>query len=475
MTLFFSRLRRVASVASLVLSISFAHQSASVAGVYDTYGSTDPVVLWNAYTLEATKSATTPLNSNVASRVAAIQSLAARDAAYASNGNNALYSGSVTIPAGPIDVRAAVAQASFASAYAQSSDANYRSKLDSRLAESLATIADGPAKTNGIGLGQQIATNLLNKRANDQSTLPYTYTDAVTPPPGTWVRTNPAANAANPTWGQVTPFLLTSVDQFPVGSPPALTSDAYAAAFNEVKQLGSATSATRTAAQTDIAQFWRQDAELPPNQVARQISTAKNLTTLENADLFARLNVALADARIAVWKVKYDELFWRPIQAIRRADEDGNAATAKDENWTSLLPAPNHPSYASGHSVTGAAGFEFLTQYFGTDNVTQLGLSKVVIDTTTAGWTDSTKPGNTFYEFTSFSDAADANGLSRIYGGIHYSFDNEVALALGRQIGDYVASAPIPEPSCMGWLGAALAASAVRRRFAQQRHGRFIA
>lgn len=418
-----------------------------MAGVFETYGSSDPVVIWNSYTLEAAKGASTPLNSNLATRVSAIQSLAVRDAVYAQLGSNALYGGPVQVPAGAVDVRAAVAQASYTTAYAQSSDAAYRAILDSRLNTYLSSISDGQAKTNGLTLGQSVAANLLARRANDNSSQPYTYVDNPAPGPGTWVRTNTSANAVNPHWGTVTPFVLTSVSQFATPVPPALTSPEYAAALNEVKAIGSTSSATRTAHQTDVAQFWKQDAELPPNQVAREISTAKGLSTQQNADLFARLNTALADARIAVWKVKYDDLFWRPVQAIRRADEDSNPSTVQDPNWTSLLPAPNHPSYASGHSVTGAAGFTILADYFQTDDVTTLGLTDFSINTTTAGWVDSDQPANSFYKFTRFSDAAKDNGLSRIYGGIHFSFDDQAAQALGQQIGNYIATAPIPEPS----------------------------
>jgi MYXO-CTERM domain-containing protein len=215
-----------------------------------------------------------------------------------------------------------------------------------------------------------------------------------------------------------------------VAVPPALTDAAYTAAYNEVKTLGAFSGGARSAEQTDIANFWRQETQVPFNAIARGVAAQKGLGIEENARLFALLNIALADARIAIWDVKYLRGFWRPITAIRLGERDGNAATSGDAAWRPLLETPAHPSYVSGHSGTGAAGAAVLAALFG--------------DKTSFSVASDTLLGKV-RTFDSFSAAALENAESRIYGGIHFRFDNEQGLALGKAIGEYVvANALLP-------------------------------
>jgi hypothetical protein len=254
---------------------------------------------------------------------------------------------------------------------------------------------------------------------------------------------------------------MTSGSQFrdPNG-PPALDSAEYTANFLEVKEIGSATSATRNADQSAIARFWASSAgtSTPPGhwmRIAQTVADAQDNTLEENARLFALLTMGMADASVASWDNKYTYNDWRPITAIRAAATDGNPATEADASWNSFLTTPNHPSYTSNHSsVSGAAG-AILAEFFGTDNITFTTSSEGVI-----------LPDRTF---TSFSQASTEAADSRLYGGIHWRYDNEDGLVGGRAVGHYVYDTQlqsIPEPSSIALLAvAAIGLLAVARRW----------
>jgi hypothetical protein len=382
---------------------------------------TDAVLAWNTIALQSIqRDATDP---PVATRILAIQSLAVYDTLAAIEGTPAfIVQRSVS---GPVSADAAVAEAAYRVLY-QLYPAQ-RSLLDAALAASLAGIADGAAKDNGVALGRSIADAVLASRAND-GYLSYTTEDGSTVL-GKWRPTGPMYLVAdNPQWGGVTPFVLTAGDEFRAPPPPSLDSAEYASAINEVQSLGSATSATRTADQTQQALFWADGggSYTPPghwNQIATTVAQAQGNSLSANARLFAQLNVALADAAIACWDTKYTYDAWRPETAIQLADQDGNAATTVDANWRPLLLTPPHPTYVSGHSTFSAAAAGILAATFG--------------DNTAFSTTSATLPGVT-RSFTSFSQAADEAGLSRIYGGIHTSLDNEAGKAIGAKVADAV-------------------------------------
>lgn len=301
--------------------------------------------------------------------------------------------------------------------------------LDAKLTASLATIPDGKAEDDGVALGRSVADQILALRQNDGSGV-------VLPPylggtgPGQW-RPTPPANApgAVPQWGDVTPFAMTSNDQFRPAAPPTLDSAAYTAAFNEVKELGSATSATRTADQTDIARYWANGAgtaTMPGhmNLLAQTIAGQRGNTLEENARLLAALNVAMADAVISCWDTKYEFSYWRPITGIREAAGDGNPDTAADAAWTPLLGTPNFPAYTSGHSTVSGAATAVLADFFGTDNVSFT--------------LPSQSPAFAARSYTSLSQMASESAASRLYGGIHWTFDNNVGLTAGTAVGEFV-------------------------------------
>ncbi|MDG0865163.1 choice-of-anchor D domain-containing protein, partial [Pelomonas aquatica] len=382
---------------------------------------TDPVLEWTNIALKAIQSDAT--DPPVATRVLALQSISVYDTLAAIQGTPAfLVQRSVS---GNVDAYAAVEQAAYRVLY-QLYPAQ-RAGLDAGLAADLAKITDGAAKTAGIALGDGIARAVIALRAND-GYLTLVNIDGSSAL-GAWRPTGPGfAVAQDPQWGAVTPFALTSGSEFRAPAPPALTSPEYAAAINQVQSLGRATNSTRTADQTQQALFWADGggSYTPPGHwdaIATQIAAAKGNSLSANARLMAQLNVALADAAIAAWDTKYTYDFWRPVTAIQNADLDNNAATTVDPNWTSFLITPPHPSYVSGHSTFSAAAAGILAATFG--------------DNTAFSTTSPTLPGVT-RSFASFSQAADEAGMSRIYGGIHTSLDNNAGKLIGAEVAQAV-------------------------------------
>lgn len=311
--------------------------------------------------------------------------------------------------------------------------------FDAALSASLADIPEGEAKVMGIQTGRNAALGILELRSSDGSKTQVQHING--DQPGEWVPTAPAyAAAVLPQWPNVKPWTLTAPDQFRPKAPPSLTSSVYAKALNEVQSIGSATSTTRTADQTAIARFWAGSpgTATPPgqwNMIAQGVAEQSNLGLLETAHLYAVLDMALADAAIVCWDAKYEYELWRPITAIRNADQDDNSATTADPGWTPLLTTPAFPSYTSGHSTFSMTAATTMARLLGTDNISFTVASEV--------------PGVADRKFSSFSAAAEEAGLSRIYGGIHYSFDNTEGQRAGRRLGEYVVDTTLPMKSAI--------------------------
>jgi hypothetical protein len=305
------------------------------------------------------------------------------------------------------------------------------SQVDAAYQSALAVIPDGGAKSNGIMVGQVAARAILTRRSTDRATTPVAYTPGTRP--GDWQPTpNPvpadppgAADqlpALLPGWGQVTPFVLRRNIQFDPGDPPSLTGPRYAREYEEVKSVGHRNSTTRTAEQTSIARFWYEASPAGWSRIARTVAELRGLDSVDTARLLALLNVAMADGYIAGFQSKYTVNFWRPVTAIRAGDTDGNDRTLADPAWSSFLNTPPVPDYTSTHSVLGGAAAEVLRRFFRSDNVAF---------TTTSG---APFAGTTRF-YSSFSKAADENGASRIYAGIHFRSAVEDGIAHGRRIG----------------------------------------
>lgn len=301
--------------------------------------------------------------------------------------------------------------------------------FDAALLASLAEIPDGPGESKGVALGRSVAQHILALRRHDGADRVVSYTTGTAP--GDWQPTPSAfrQDPLLPQWPFVTPFTMSSGAQFRPAGPAALGSVAYTNAFDEVKAIGELTSLTRTPDQTQIAFFWADGpgTATPPghwNEIAQDVSIQQGNTLAENARLFALLNLAVADAGIVSWDAKYEFNFWRPVTAIRAADSDGNPDTDADPDWTPLINTPPFPAYTSGHSTFSSAASAVLAALFG-DRVSFT--------------TGSEHPLAGPRSFTSFSAAAQEAGLSRIFGGIHWSFDNSDGLATGAALGQFVA------------------------------------
>jgi len=324
--------------------------------------------------------------------------------------------------------------------------------FDAALAASLALVPNGAAKSNGIATGQTIAAAVLSARANDGSSAVVPYTPSGLP--GRWAPTpgGPPTPVATQ-WPYVTPWLLQSGDQVRAGPPPALDSAAYTAAFLEVKEIGSATSFTRTADQTASAQYWNLASGAGPwIQAGILAAQADGASTLRNAQAIARLTVGIADTTIALFDTKYTYDYWRPITGIRGADGDGNPLTDQDVNWSPLIATPPHPSYISAHSAFAGVASSILEDAYGN----QFGFCLT--------WAANNRCWN------NFSDAAEDATNSRLWGGIHWRFDNEGGLQLGQQVGRYVLDqktfGAVPEPASWALMigGFGLVGAALRRR-----------
>jgi hypothetical protein len=297
--------------------------------------------------------------------------------------------------------------------------------LDAKYAASLSTTPDGPAKTNGIAVGQQTAAGILALRFNDGRDATVAYSPGSGP--GVWVPTPPGfLAAAAPEAAHVQPFALNTPSQFRSEPPPLLTSDTWARDYNEVKRLGVASGSTRTPEQTDIGRFWADQPILQWNRAWRNISIMQGLSLEENARFFAMLATATADAIIACWDSKFTYNFWRPVTAIRAGDTDGNAQTEPDVNWIAQVVTPNHPEYPAAHGCFSGSSTQTLKFFFGTDNLS------FTIDSTVAGLT---KP---IRSYDSFSQALDEVRDARVYGGMHYRNSAQKGAILGQQVSRFV-------------------------------------
>jgi membrane-associated phospholipid phosphatase len=380
-----------------------------------------PVVEWNQVLLSIVSTPGAQPANIQPTRNFAILHAAIYDAVNAIDRTHEPYLVDVRAPRGASETAAADAAAHTALVGLYPAQ---QSTLDADYTAELAKVADGPAKDKGIELGVQVATDLLAIRAGDGSNVP--------PPPfvpgnapGDFRPTPP--NFPTPVftnWSAVQPFVLDRAGQFRPPAPVPLTSDAYADAINEVQAVGSATSTTRTAEQTQIGTFWNPPIQNFWNQIAQTVALAHGADLATTARLFAALNLSLADSAIAFYDGKYAYRVWRPVTAIRLADTDDNPDTIADPSWLPLAgTTPADPSYPGAHSTISAAAADVLARFFG--------------DRQSFAVTSPALPGVT-RSFTSFSSAAEEAGVSRIYAGVHTRLDHVAGVTLGRDVADFV-------------------------------------
>jgi len=300
------------------------------------------------------------------------------------------------------------------------------SALDAALAASLA--AHGlSASDPAIAFGELVADQIIADRSDDGAALaqfPYTASGAGNP--GVWVPTPPANLAALlPGWGRVLPWALRSGSQFRPDEGPSVTSEQYARDFNEIKEIGSLTSATRTNEQTNIARFWLTSAVVIWDGALRSVALARGLDSSEAAHAFALVNIAGADAAIACWDAKFAFNFWRPITAIREADTDGNPLTSADPAWVPLMPTPNFPEFTSGHTTISGAMATMLGLLFGDDP----GQAFTVTSPTNPGFTRT---------WSTFSAGVDEVVDARVWTGFHFRSSDVAGARVGRHVARFV-------------------------------------
>ena len=390
----------------------------------------DVVLDWNAIAVSTLVSQGT--NPFAQARFMAITQLAVFEAVNAIRGDYEPYLGTVVAPVGASADAAAVTAAyrvlkNYFPAAAPGLDAAY--------AASLALIPDGPAKSGGIATGETAAAKMIALRVGDGSSPPQFYLPESTDP-GVWQLT-PGCSAAGGIsfhWQNVTPFGVRSIPgsqawiaQFAPGPPPALTSTRYAKDYNEVKRVGDVSSdpTERPQDRADVARFY---AVTSPsfvfNLAARQVATAEGSSLLENARTLALLNMASNDSLVASFWTKYHYKLWRPETAIHEGDQDGNQRTDADSTFMPYILTPCFPSYPSNHGSGSNSAAEVLRRVYG------------------AGGHDITManpalPGLTFH-YTRFSQITDDISDARVYGGIHYRFDQDAGADLGRDVATYV-------------------------------------
>jgi len=284
----------------------------------------------------------------------------------------------------------------------------------------------------GIRVGEIAAANMLAARANDGwNATPPPYSLPLDP--GNWQLAPGNTVVTFTHYPAVLPFATTSSTQFAPNPPPAMTSDVYTRDFNEVKEIGSVTSATRTADQTLVARLWA-GVGTPTanffawNNVARALSDSRGLSTVERARLFALFNIAFHDALQTSFASKFQHGLWRPVTAIRRADEDGNPSTSPDAAWLSLIANPPYPTYAGNNATIGMAHATIFALVFGRDDIAYQHT-----------WENG--PGGTggaTRSYAGFAAMAQEQADARIYAGIHFRFDNVAGQSIGRNVANYV-------------------------------------
>ena len=405
----------------------------------------DNVVLYWQQVLQSTVVGAPP---DVA-RDIAIANIAIHDAINATAGGiDHSYTGAVANAGG--DSRAAASVA--AHNVMVTLDPGHAATYDAALSASLALVPSGAAKTNGMATGAAFATAIVTMRAADgiAGNVLSTPTGAI----GAYAPTAPTnvPGAISQQLATATPFVMTSDSQFRAPPPPAIDSAEYAAAYNSVRDIGSATSATRTADQTAAVLFWNplhgNDGWL---QAAIDRSMPLGWSDLQYARMFATLSGGIGDAIISAWDDKTHYDLWRPITAIHNGAIDGNAGTTGDPTWTPLLVTPPFQSYVSAHSIVNSTAATILGAYLGSSDPFCL------TSGTTRCWS-------------SFDAAALESSQSREWGGIHFNFDDRAGVQAGQQIGRFVLSAnpfgAVPEPStwAMMLVGFAAVGIAMRRQ-----------
>ena len=383
----------------------------------------DSVLEWNAILMNTL--AANNVNPFEGPRVAAIVHLAVFEGVNAVTNRYEPYLWTISAPDGSSADAAAIAAAHAVLRHYYPGSADV---LDAHRATSLAAIEDGPAKSNGIAVGASAAAVMIAHRATDGSAPPQFFLPS-SAGPGEWQKAPscPAAGGILVHWQNVTTFGIESSRQFRSSAPPPLHSARYARDFNEVKAVGAAASDMRSEELTEIARFYNAAlAAAVWNAAARQLASARGTSIGFNARAFALLNMAISDGLVSSMETKYHYRLWRPETAIREADIDGNRRTGSDDSFVPLITAPCFPSYPSAHASGSYAGRAVVERLFGRAR------HDVTLSTPAL-------PGVNL-RYTDLADITTDIDNARIYGGIHFRFDQQAGARQGRAVARYLMS-----------------------------------
>jgi len=415
---------RVAQVAALTIALTTPAQAQDVEGAHHQHRAGNAVVHWNTVA-DAVFTPIEGTNPMAQSRTLSIVHAAIHDALNAIERRFESYTPGVPAARGA-SVDAAVAAAAHDVLVTLLPE--HATVVEQAYGRALSAIPDGAAKTAGVATGQAAARLNLNRRQDDGADTAAQPPYVPIPGAGEYQFTPPFPFAAQPGWGKVTPFVI-DLREHKVDGPQALASVHYAKDLAYVKVIGDRHSSIRTPEQSEIAQFWYEDSPLGWNRIANTVVRQRRLDAWSAARAFALVNFAMADGFIAGFEAKYDFRFWRPVTAIHGAATDGNPLTHPDPTWQPFLTTPPVPDYPSTHTVLGWAAAEVLIELFG--------------DKVKYSATSLTLPGVT-RSFKGFSEAAEENGQSRLYAGIHFRHAVRDGRRQGRSIGQAVAEALEP-------------------------------
>jgi hypothetical protein len=393
-----------------VLAVGAAGMSAARANV---------VLEWNEI-MVATTAAQNPFAQG---RSAAITQLAVFEAVNAVTGEYEPYLGTVESPSGASAEAAAIAAAHGVLVHYFPGNA---AALDLHRAQSLGALPDGAATDSGVAVGAAAAAAMIAARANDGAAPPLFHTPGAAVA-GEWQATAgcPPAGGILAHWQNVAPFGVETADQLRAAPPPDLGSHEYAKSFNEVQRVGSATSVARPQHRADVARFYNSVLAVGVwNPVARVLAATHPSTLTADARMLALMNMAISDALVTVMETKYHYRFWRPETAVPAGGDDGNPKTAADPSFVPLLATPCFPSYPSAHASASYAARAVLERLYGGRPIS--------IELSTPLLPDITLHYARLAQITNDIDDA------RVYGGIHFRFDQTAGAVQGGRIGDYV-------------------------------------
>jgi len=377
----------------------------------------NPVLDWNTFAL--TLPAGNPFNQ---ARVLAATQLAVFEAVNAIEGGYEPYLGTVAVPVVTAPVGASADAAAIAAAHTvlKAYLPGSAGLIDGFRTTSLGTIADGPSKESGIAVGEAAAAAILAARFDDGATPAQSYNPSSNDP-YTWQLTGSCAAGVFANWPNLRPFGLADASGYRADPPPALGSTAYAKDFNEVKLMGRKISTARTEERGVNALFYA--ASSPAyvmDMAARQIAVAQGRSMLHTARALALINMAISDAAVASFGSKYLYTTWRPETAIHFADGDGDERTDADTLWEPLIAAPCFPSYPSNHGTLSGGGAEALRRIYG-EGGHAIKITHVAF------------PGLE-NEYTNFNQIEADISDARVFGGIHFRYDQVAGAALGRAV-----------------------------------------